>query len=63
MPREFNGRGHLIGCSEWARLWERFWGRANLDAATIKNLEAMAIRGRGMCCRPAEAEKRQKEGT
>lgn len=50
--REFDGRGHVIGCGEWAQLWERHWGRAALDSSTIKNLDEMKRRGPAAgCCR------------
>jgi hypothetical protein len=41
---------HLIGCSEWARAWEKRFGRKNLDARTLANLAEMKKRGRASCC-------------
>lgn len=51
--RAFNPKGHLVGCSEWARLWIRHWGARCLDRTSRKNLDDMKRRGRAICCRGA----------
>jgi hypothetical protein len=49
--KTFDAGGHVIGCSEWAKRWEAHWGRVNLDASTLKNLDEAKRRGRAGCCR------------
>lgn len=37
----FDGQGHVVGCPAWADLWEEHFGRSNLDARTLRNLDEM----------------------
>jgi hypothetical protein len=40
-PPPFDAQGHAQFCPIWADLWEGYFGRDNLDARTIRNLDEM----------------------